>query len=131
MSLHGAKGLSADAVVVPDLDDMIIPGDSDVEEQRRLMYVSMTRARYRLYLTQLFRSGATSYAGSGQGRQVRIDAEAASWTRRTWNPKRPASPRCKAGGYAEGLGVVVTDIAGARYVSRYDARIIERAALPA
>jgi hypothetical protein len=32
---------------------------------------------------------------------------------------------------AEGSDVVVRDIAGARFVSRYDARIVERARLPA
>jgi len=32
---------------------------------------------------------------------------------------------------AEGSGVVVTDIAGARFVSRHDARIVERVGLPA
>jgi hypothetical protein len=32
---------------------------------------------------------------------------------------------------AEGSSVVVRDIAGARFVSRYDARIVERARLPA
>jgi hypothetical protein len=31
---------------------------------------------------------------------------------------------------AEGSSVVVRDIAGARFVSRYDARIVERARLP-
>jgi DNA helicase II / ATP-dependent DNA helicase PcrA len=66
MTLHGAKGLSADAVVIPDLEDVLVPGDGEVVEQRRLMYVSMTRARYRLYLCHaLFRGGATSYAGAG------------------------------------------------------------------
>ncbi len=48
MTLHGAKGLSADAVIVVDLNDEIIPGDAEVEEQRRLFYVSITRARHRL-----------------------------------------------------------------------------------
>lgn len=66
MTLHGAKGLSADVVVIPDLEDVLVPGDGEVVEQRRLMYVSMTRARYRLYLCHAqFRGGATSYAGAG------------------------------------------------------------------
>jgi DNA helicase-2/ATP-dependent DNA helicase PcrA len=66
MTLHGAKGLSADAVIVADLNDEIIPGDADVEEQRRLFYVSMTRARHRLYLCHVkWRMDRTSYAGSG------------------------------------------------------------------
>ena len=66
MTLHGAKGLSADAVIVADLNDEIIPGDAEVEEQRRLFYVSITRARHRLYLCHVkWRMDRTSYAGSG------------------------------------------------------------------
>jgi DNA helicase-2/ATP-dependent DNA helicase PcrA len=66
MTLHGAKGLSADAVVVADLNDEILPGDAEVEEQRRLFYVSITRARHRLYLCHVkWRMDRTSYAGSG------------------------------------------------------------------
>ena len=66
MTLHGAKGLSADAVIVVDLNDEIIPGDAEVEEQRRLFYVSMTRARHRLSLCHVkWRMDRTSYAGSG------------------------------------------------------------------
>jgi DNA helicase-2/ATP-dependent DNA helicase PcrA len=66
MTLHGAKGLSADAVIVVDLNDEIIPGDAEVEEQRRLFYVSITRARHRLYLCHVkWRMDRTSYAGSG------------------------------------------------------------------
>lgn len=54
MTLHGAKGLEADNVIVAGMTDQIIPGilpdnpyDAEryVEEQRRLLYVSITRAR--------------------------------------------------------------------------------------
>lgn len=65
-----AKGLTAEAVVMTDLDDDVIPGDTqgdDLAEQRRLLYVTMTRARRALYLTHpATRFGhPTSYAGAG------------------------------------------------------------------
>lgn len=65
-----AKGLTAEVVVVTDLDDDVIPGDTqgeDLAEQRRLLYVTMTRARRALYLTHpATRFGhPTSYAGAG------------------------------------------------------------------
>jgi superfamily I DNA/RNA helicase len=55
-----AKGLTAEVVVVTDLDDDVVPGDvlgEDLAEQRRLLYVTMTRARRFLH--------PTSYAGAG------------------------------------------------------------------
>jgi DNA helicase-2/ATP-dependent DNA helicase PcrA len=57
MTLHSAKGLEFRAVVVAGLEDGILPhfnsqgGREDVEEERRLLYVGMTRARERLYLS--------------------------------------------------------------------------------
>lgn len=60
MTLHGAKGLEADVVVVAGIADQIIPGigprDPDEaqsvrEERRRLLYVSVTRARRELVIS--------------------------------------------------------------------------------
>ncbi|CCF85317.1 UvrD-helicase domain-containing protein [Nitrolancea hollandica] len=54
MTLHSAKGLEADSVIIAGLADQVIPGHSPVdiaerqrqrEKQRRLLYVSITRAR--------------------------------------------------------------------------------------
>jgi len=62
-----AKGLTADVVIVTDLDDDIVPADEpDISEQRRLFYVTMTRAREFLYLAHVTtRFGRTRYAGAG------------------------------------------------------------------
>ncbi len=57
MTLHSAKGLEFRAVVVAGLENGILPhfnsqgAREDVEEERRLLYVGMTRARERLFLT--------------------------------------------------------------------------------
>jgi DNA helicase-2/ATP-dependent DNA helicase PcrA len=57
MTLHSAKGLEFRAVIVAGLEDGLLPhfnsqgGKDDIEEERRLLYVGMTRAREKLYLS--------------------------------------------------------------------------------
>jgi DNA helicase-2/ATP-dependent DNA helicase PcrA len=56
MTLHNAKGLEFDTVFVIGCEDGVFPHmraieAGDVEEERRLAYVGMTRARRELYLT--------------------------------------------------------------------------------
>lgn len=56
-TIHSVKGLEYPVVFVAGLDEKVIPisrmdeGD-DLEEERRLMYVAVTRAKERLYLTR-------------------------------------------------------------------------------
>jgi DNA helicase-2/ATP-dependent DNA helicase PcrA len=61
MTMHSAKGLTADAVIVASCDDELVPGDTedrrDLDDQRRLLYVSLTRARHFLYVTYARRRG--------------------------------------------------------------------------
>jgi len=57
MTLHSAKGLEFPVVVIAGLEDGLLPHFNaqgtrdDVEEERRLLYVGMTRAEERLILT--------------------------------------------------------------------------------
>ena len=57
MTLHSAKGLEFPVVFIPGMEDGLFPGhramDSEegLEEERRLCYVGMTRAKERLFLT--------------------------------------------------------------------------------
>ena len=57
MTVHASKGLEFDAVFITGLEEGLFPhensqSDADgLEEERRLMYVAITRARKRLYLT--------------------------------------------------------------------------------
>ncbi|MFD1710701.1 AAA family ATPase [Ottowia sp. GY511] len=57
MTVHASKGLEFDAVFITGLEEGLFPNEkamSDfegLEEERRLMYVAITRARKRLYLS--------------------------------------------------------------------------------
>ena len=70
MTLHNAKGLEFDVVFMIGMEDGVFPhhrsmtDNAELEEERRLAYVGITRARRRLYLTHAWsRSlfGASSY----------------------------------------------------------------------
>ena len=57
MTVHASKGLEFDAVFITGLEEGLFPNENalndydGLEEERRLMYVAITRARKRLYLS--------------------------------------------------------------------------------
>lgn len=52
LTFHGSKGREFDVVFLVGLEDETIPGKrKDVEEERRLLFVGITRAREKLYLS--------------------------------------------------------------------------------
>lgn len=64
MTMRKAKGLEADVVIIVGLEDDIFPNprNKNVDEEARLLYVSMTRAKEKLYLFHSFkRSRDISY----------------------------------------------------------------------
>lgn len=75
MTMHSAKGLEFPYVFLCGMEDGIFPGfrtmgsDEDLEEERRLCYVAMTRAKQELYLTCAERRmmyGQTRYSRPSQ-----------------------------------------------------------------
>jgi len=70
MTVHAAKGLEFDSVCITGLEEDLFPsnmggdGERQIEEERRLFYVAMTRARKYLmlsYATSRFRFGSTDF----------------------------------------------------------------------
>jgi DNA helicase-2/ATP-dependent DNA helicase PcrA len=70
MTLHAAKGLEFDTIIIIGIEEGILPSsrslfeDDAIEEERRLFYVGITRAKERLLLTHAeyrYSFGQTSY----------------------------------------------------------------------
>ncbi len=72
MTMHQAKGLTADAVFVVAAEEEYIPGiasgQEEIEDSRRLLYVSLTRAKHYLFITHCQnRTGIQKHSGSRPG----------------------------------------------------------------
>ena len=72
ITLHQAKGLEFPVVFIVGMEEGVIPhmrsidsGDpAEIEEERRLCYVGLTRAKEKLYLVRAFRRGFRGRSGS-------------------------------------------------------------------
>ena len=75
MTMHQAKGLTAKAVIVAACEDEYIPGRAQgrfVEDERRLLYVSLTRACHYLFVTYAHsRTGQQKFTGRTSGESAR------------------------------------------------------------
>ena len=70
MTIHSAKGLEFPVVFLPGMEEGIFPGrqsimdPSEIEEERRLAYVAITRAKKKVYITHVHNrmlNGSTQY----------------------------------------------------------------------
>ena len=78
MSIHQAKGLEFDYVFLASLEDRVFPTfwsvkKGNIEEEKRLFYVAMTRAKKRLYLSWHQGFGRQSYLPSRFLNGVNLD----------------------------------------------------------
>jgi len=75
LTMHRAKGLTAEAVIIAACEDQYIPGKAQgyaVDDERRLLYVSLTRAKHHLFVTYCDkRTGPQRHTGRNSGRLVR------------------------------------------------------------
>jgi len=75
LTMHRAKGLTAEAVIVAACEDQYIPGRAQgdaVDDERRLLYVSLTRAKHHLFVTYCDgRTGPQRHTGRDSGRVPR------------------------------------------------------------
>jgi DNA helicase II / ATP-dependent DNA helicase PcrA len=104
MTLHAAKGLEYPAVFLTGLEDGVFPhlrtlGDErELQEERRLAYVGITRARERLYLSRAHvRSawGQTSYNPPSRFLEE-VPAELVDWRRGASSVSAPAPALSRA-----------------------------------
>ena len=73
ITLHQAKGLEFPVVFMVGMEEGLLPHSrslddpQELEEERRLCYVGMTRSKERLYLTRAFRRGFVGGSGGPRG----------------------------------------------------------------
>ncbi len=136
ITLHQAKGLEFPVVFIVGMEDGILPhirsfdDPEQMEEERRLCYVGITRARERVYLVRAFRrslmgsstvnqpsrflrdipSHLVSGGGFWRGEENQVARAMYSWNRAP--EVRPPAPEVKAGDHVRhasfGEGVVVS-----------------------
>ena len=130
MTLHNAKGLEFRAVFLIGLEEGIFPHvraiEQGIEEERRLCYVGMTRAKERL---TLLHAASRSLWGGRQQRAVALPRRAAARARRararltptSWSSRSPApgiAPRTDVPSLATGDSVRHETLGGRDHADR-------------
>jgi DNA helicase-2/ATP-dependent DNA helicase PcrA len=107
MTLHTAKGLEFPVVFLTAMEDGVFPHirslsePKELEEERRLAYVGITRAQQRLYLTRAaVRSswGAPSFNPASRFIDWRTDPEKSAWSAATRREPAARPAPAKSGG---------------------------------
>jgi DNA helicase-2/ATP-dependent DNA helicase PcrA len=137
ITLHQAKGLEFPVVFIVGMEEGLLPhfksldDPTQMEEERRLCYVGITRAKKQVYLVRAFRRNLMGRslvsqpsrflqdiptrlmesAGWWQGEETRIADAVYSWNRPSTPAPRPATTEFKAGDHVHhaqfGNGIVV------------------------
>jgi len=132
LTLHRAKGLEFEAVYLPRLEEGELPNRrADVDEERRLLYVGMTRAKRHLLLTwqgkpSRFLKECHLVASGDQGASVRkttLEQTPAVLALKEWRLARARAEEVPA-------YVVFNDRTLAELVARAPRTIAELAAVP-
>ena len=101
MTIHSAKGLEFPVVFVAGLEEGILPHASSMddpaqlEEERRLFYVALTRAKLRVHLFHASFRRTWNAAGGGRSRFLHeIPEDCVDWAEaEPWKAPRPVSRR--------------------------------------
>jgi DNA helicase-2/ATP-dependent DNA helicase PcrA len=115
MTLHSAKGLEFPAVFLTGLEEGVFPharsmnDEEEIEEERRLCYVGLTRARERLFLSYALHRRIHGY---GVGEPSRFLREMGENRLASLNPRREAPPgwAADAAAYAAAADTVGEDL---------------------
>lgn len=92
MTIHSAKGLEFPVVFLAGMEESLFPSgrcesDEDMEEERRLCYVAITRAKKKLYMTNA--ETRTVYGKSTYNRESRFLRELPLEYTEDLSPKKP------------------------------------------
>ena len=106
MTLHSAKGLEFEAVFLVGLEEGVFPharaleDEEGIEEERRLAYVGLTRAKRRLFLAWAAERRTGGYAGPREPSRFLREMPAEARSRppdRAYCQTAPRVPRSWAG----------------------------------
>ena len=110
MTVHAAKGLEFPVVFIVGLEENLFPSQfavkpSEIEEERRLLYVAITRAKEQCYLSfarQRFRNGSFNFASPSRflndidKRFLEIESHKSKAESLPQIPKIPSIPKIQA-----------------------------------